>query len=280
MSDPLRTDASHAPDGAPDADPEAKIEQLLLTGLEHYFASHYEQAINVWSRALFLDRGHARARAYIERARGALAERQRESEELLQGGKAALQRGEADEARRLVEQAIALGAPSDEALPLLERINRLHPLVPIVTPSARPARVRTATALAERAPRASRAAWVALGFMGLVILAAGAFAGGLFRSDWRLLLDRRPGPVPGPIRAVNGEGLPLPRRGETALTRARALVASGRLRDALLALDLVQPTDPERTDADRLRADIQRQLIAVGAASATTGPDTGSLRQP
>ena len=37
----------------------------------------YEQAIHVWTRVLFLDRGHARARAYIERARSALAERQR-----------------------------------------------------------------------------------------------------------------------------------------------------------------------------------------------------------
>ena len=52
---------------------------------------HYEHAINVWTRALFLDRSHARARAYIERARSALAERQRESEELLQNGVAAFQ---------------------------------------------------------------------------------------------------------------------------------------------------------------------------------------------
>ena len=46
-------------------------------------------AINVWTRALFFDRSHARARAYIDRARSALAERQREAEELLQGGAAA-----------------------------------------------------------------------------------------------------------------------------------------------------------------------------------------------
>ena len=77
----------------------------------------YEQAINVWTRALFLDRSHARARAYIERARSALAERQRESEELLQSGVAAFERGEGDEARRLLQAAIDGGAPSDEALP-------------------------------------------------------------------------------------------------------------------------------------------------------------------
>ena len=95
MSDPLRTDPARALDGAPEPDREAKIEQLLLLGLDHYFAAEYEQAINVWTRALFLDRSHARARAYIERARSALAERQRESEELLHDGVAAFNRGEA-----------------------------------------------------------------------------------------------------------------------------------------------------------------------------------------
>ena len=86
MSDPLRTDPPHASEPASDADREAKIEQLLLAGLDHYFSARYEHAINVWTRALFLDRSHARARAYIERARSALAERQRESEELLHSG--------------------------------------------------------------------------------------------------------------------------------------------------------------------------------------------------
>src|SRR5439155_1608849 len=94
MSDPLRTDGSRALDAAPDADRDAKIEQLLLAGLDHYFAGQYDQAINVWTRALFLDRSHARARAYLERARSALAERQRQSEELLQTGVAAVHRGD------------------------------------------------------------------------------------------------------------------------------------------------------------------------------------------
>src|SRR5947199_294993 len=92
MSDPLRTDGTRARDGAPAPDRDAKIEQLLLLGLDHYFAARYELAINVWTRALFLDRSHPRARAYIERARSALAERQRESEELLQKGIAAFHR--------------------------------------------------------------------------------------------------------------------------------------------------------------------------------------------
>ena len=39
---------------------------------------------------------------------------------------------------------------------------------------------------------------------------------------------------------------------------------SGRLRDALPLLESIRTTDPERPEADRLRADIQRQLLALG----------------
>src|SRR6185436_8688518 len=102
MADSSRTDGSRAIDDAPDADRDAKIEQLLLAGLDHYFAAQHEQAINVWTRALFFDRSHPRARAYIERARSAMAERLRESEELLQSGVAAFHRGDTAEARRLI----------------------------------------------------------------------------------------------------------------------------------------------------------------------------------
>src|SRR5436853_6236140 len=111
MSDPLRTDLTREPHPATEAERDAKIEQLLLSGLDHYFAAQYEQAINIWTRALFLDRSHARARAYIERARSALAERLRQSEELLQTGVAAFHRGDSEEARRLLQAAIDAGAP-------------------------------------------------------------------------------------------------------------------------------------------------------------------------
>src|SRR3954454_20605852 len=150
MSDPLRTDGARAHADAAlstsAAARDAKIEQLLLLGLDHYFAARYELAINVWTRALFLDRAHPRARAYIERARSALAERQRESEELLQNGVAASQRGDTAEARRLLRAAIEGGAPSEEALAVLERLNRFEP-------SGQPAAPRGERAPRERAPR-------------------------------------------------------------------------------------------------------------------------------
>src|SRR5262245_17587373 len=175
MSDPLRTDTPRALDGAPDSDREAKIEHLLLVGLDHYFSAEYEQAINVWTRALFLDRSHARARAYIERARSALSERLRQSEELLHDGVAAFNRGDASEARRLLEAAMLQGAPSDQALALLDRLNRLEPSAsPLVAGPV--ARSGTGTALlgAGRRSPGRRTRVIAWSATFLIIAAAAA----------------------------------------------------------------------------------------------------------
>src|SRR3954465_14874055 len=126
MSDPLRTDPlTPASSDHADADRDAKIESLLLAGLDHYFVSNYAQAIDVWTRALFLDRNHARARAYIERARSALGEQQREAEELIHNGVAAFERGEIEAARQLLNAAVQRGGAHEVALAFLTRIERI-----------------------------------------------------------------------------------------------------------------------------------------------------------
>jgi tetratricopeptide (TPR) repeat protein len=271
MSDPLRTDGSHALAGASEADRDAKIEQLLLAGLDHYFAAQYDHAISVWTRVLFLDRSHPRARAYIDRARSALAERQRESEELLQNGVAAFQRGDGGEARRLVQAAIEGGAPTDEALAVLDRLNRLD----ISAAPELPARSRAARFDSAPPPRQTRAAWSALTIMFMLVLAvAGAamYSAALWGPlDWRELVTLQRPPARAAAPAPARQTAPAaPRRGEVALARARAFVATGHLRDALTTLDLVRSTDPQKPEADRLRGEIQLQLIALTAAAETT----------
>ena len=52
-----------------DAEREARIEELLVSGLDEYFAGRMDHAVNIWTRVLFLDRANDRARAYIDRAR-------------------------------------------------------------------------------------------------------------------------------------------------------------------------------------------------------------------
>ncbi len=95
MADSAQRDESLVA-GIEGADHAIKIEQLLLSGRDHYVRGQLERAIDVWTRVLFLDRSHARARAYIDQARAAVAERVRESEALLHAGVAACDRGDVD----------------------------------------------------------------------------------------------------------------------------------------------------------------------------------------
>jgi tetratricopeptide (TPR) repeat protein len=265
MSDPLRTEDSRALDAASAAERNAKIEELLLVGLDHYFAGRYEQAINVWTRALFFDRSHPRARAYIERARSALAERQRQSEELLHDGVAAFQRGESAEARRLLQAAIDAGAPSDEALALLERLNRLDAAAGASLP--RPAAEAKPAESRDRTKSSSSFVSVAVVATAVIVAIAGiAFIGAPRQTplDWKALLLLTDAPSPtAPI--ARDASLPLPRRGDILLARARTLAAGGHIYDALAALDGIRSTDPARSDADRLRGDLQRQLLTLPA---------------
>jgi tetratricopeptide (TPR) repeat protein len=269
MSDPLRTDGSEALDAKSDAERDAKIEQLLLTGLDHYFAAQHEQAINVWTRALFFDRNHPRARAYIERARSALAERLRESEELLQRGVAAFHRGDGSEARRLIQSALDAGAPSEEAFVVLDRLDRLEQ-----SPAQRRDRVLDRSPRIVMQPDAGDPAartGLALAAVTAVLLAVVAAAVYFSTGSETLPIRALTGLDRSPLSAApiaREAGLPLPRRGEMALARARSLNASGHLHDALSALDAVRPTDPQKADADRLRVEIQQQLLSVLQTSA------------
>jgi hypothetical protein len=290
MSDPLRSDGSRALDAAPEADRDAKIEQLLLAGLDHYFAAQYEQAINVWTRALFFDRSHARARAYIERARSALAERQRESEELLQTGVAAFHRGDGEEARRLLRAAIDGGAPPEEALPLLDQLNRLDSGANVEPPrSGRSARGASTPRAADarlplspagltrlaRPARLARLARLAMSAALLLIFASACVVAALSwrRVEWRSWLPLQQMPAAtASAPAAREILLPLPRRSETMLARARTLAAGGHLQDAVTLLDTIRPTDPEKPAADRLRTDIQRQLLALASIAPSSTP--------
>ena len=286
MSEAHRSDAHDA-----GSDRDAKIEQRLLVGLDHYFAARYELAINVWTRALFIDRSHPRARAYIERARSALAERQRESEEMLQTGVAAFQRGDADEARRLLQAAIDGGGASEEARAVLDRMNRLETVVlpATSTPAGRKVRVRP--------PRAADGTRRSFARVAVILLVLAAIAGGGFAlrtsdaSTWASIVafarsaeNAAMAPAQVSVAPIARDaGLALPQRGETVLTSARALVASGHLRDALAALDTIRPTDAQKSEGDRLRADIQRQLLALTPlppTAASADREKGERRVP
>lgn len=270
--DPLRSDMRPA-EALSGNERDARIEQLLLAGLDQYFAHRYEHAINLWTRVLFLDRHHDRARAYIERARSAQAELQRETEAVLYQGIAAFHEGDVVRARELVADALDRGASIDDAQGMLDRIERLDAgqTAPkarrrVVSTSASVSTVESSSAVASARPKRV-GSWVAA----LLAIAAtvGMFVVGVWGwtvpepSTWPLFASRSAAravipmtPAPLPAAAAN----------ERFLALAKARYATGRLRDALNELDRIPVGDPLRADADRLRADVQRQLLAVAAA--------------
>jgi hypothetical protein len=261
MSDPITTHAAQAADTLQGQARDARVEHLLLAGLDCYFAGQYEQAIHIWTRVLFLDRGHARARAYIERARSAAGERQREADELLHRGTAAFDHGENASARRLLTAAIERGAAPDVPLAYLGRLDRLDPLPAPTDPAARrpPALADAAGRKVEKADRRSWwhiAATISVLVTGMLCAAwlVGAIADlSGFGADARHA----------PTLAAVAEPLLIPRASDLALARARALFGKGNARDALQLIATVPDDDPNRADADRLLADIQRTLLAT-----------------
>jgi hypothetical protein len=267
MMEPLRrSDRTEPP--ADDDDRATRIEELLVSGLDHYFAADYEQAINIWTRVVFLERDHDRARAYIERARTAIAERQRESEELLHRGVDAYKSGDVERARDLLTQAVDQGAPSDEALVLLNRLERFAGAGFDAAPACpSPSAVRPVIAVTQTTKR-HHSRWAIAGGALLIVVAAAVFGAAPLLS-W---LVEVPAAVPQGVQPI--EPLPIVRSADVLLDKARGMYAGGHPHDALRLLDRIDIADPARGDADRLRVEIQRDLLvraSVGAVAAAPG---------
>jgi hypothetical protein len=272
MTDPLKAHQG--------ADDEARIEHLLVTGLDHYFAGEFEHAINLWTRVLFLDRHHDRARAYIERARSAQAEQQRISEALVHEGLDAFDKGEVDRARALLSDALDQGASHDVALGVLGRIDRLDAgKRTLNVPAVRRRAFATPSPAADDNRRSGTIAkWWATA-AAIVFVAALSFVM-VAPSGWSAWF---------PVQSTTGTPativtppsvLPVPSPTEAYVGQARALFAGGKLRDALRALDRVPAGDALRPEAERLRADIQRELLAVAGAEASSAPSVAAPVTP
>ncbi len=269
MSDPARTDESDGLDPHAVGDGDARVEQLLLAGLDHYFAGRYEQAVHVWTRVLFLDRGHARARAYIERARSALAERQRHSDELLHRGTAAFEDGQVVDARRLLTAAVEQGAPTEVALAYLGRLDRLSSASLPAEATPELLAVDAATIAESPAPPRRRARALSAWAAAVVLAVAGTlWLGGVLGplARWGV-----PNATAETALASPAEPLPTVRASDVALTRARMLFETGHAGDAVRLLGTIPVADPNRAEADRVLADIQRALLtAADPSSADT----------
>ena len=82
----------------------------------------YQQAIHVWTRILFLERGDTRAKSAIERAKRAVSERQRELDVELAAAAELLDAGDIEAAASRVRQVLSIDLRHAEGHQLAERI--------------------------------------------------------------------------------------------------------------------------------------------------------------
>jgi tetratricopeptide (TPR) repeat protein len=242
-------------------DRDSRAEALLVEGLDRYFAGRYDDAIHIWTRVLFLDRSHARARAYIDRARTAVAEGQRRAEEMLQTTGDLIAAGDTHRARVLLSKVVGTMADDERAAALrvlLERVERAG----VGGAAGRQAIVDAVRVRPHAASTGRSVAWYAAGG-GVIALALFAMA----MTGWSGWTNA-PAPLPSVRTFVE---LPALSTSEAAIVRARTLYARGRLAEALRALDRVDPDSANRTLADGLRVEIQQVLLAAARENRRTG---------
>ncbi len=246
-----------------DAEREARIEELLVSGLDEYFAGRMDHAVNIWTRVLFLDRANDRARAYIDRARRAQAERQRESEGLMHQGLQAFDDGDVEGARRLLTAAVERGAPHEQALPVLHRIGLLDVTASSAQSPAPRGRWRRTDRPSAGAVSSRLGPW---------LLAAGIAAlGGIAVV---VSEDRTPSALATSAIDVGTAALPVPAASEAHLSRARQLFEAGKLPDALRVLERIDEGDAAYAEAQALRGRVQRELLTAA------GPGSREAVQP
>lgn len=252
------TDSKHRgmPGAVNTADRESRTEALLVDGLDQYFLGNFEEAIHLWTRVLFIDRNHARARAYINRARTAQSERLRRADEMLHAAADQLDRGDLVQARTLLAGAEHASGADEKVAELwarLERMERTRPTMAAVSHAAvvdaRPIHDHR-RGLRQFARLLAAAAFAVLGYS--------VFASPVI-GDWLSSSATPPASVPTAAPAP----LEVLSRQDVAIIRAKNLYARGRLAEALAVLDRAGDTaGSDREEIDDLRIEIQRWLLA------------------
>lgn len=257
MAEPKRAETSPELEAS---DREGRVEALLVDGLDHYFSGRYEQAIHLWTRVLFLDRSHARARAYIDRARTALAEQHRRTDEMLDVGGELIARGDTDQARAMLTRAMAASGDEARATALRWRLEHLERARAVEGTGRTVAPAEVEVGQSDVRHGWPWLAW-ATGAVALLVMVVA------LRPGVRASLGFAPADpeLPAPSEVVSR---PVLSSSEVALVRARTLYSRGRLAEALQALDRVDPRSAGRVTADQLRVEIQQLLLQTGHGTA------------
>ena len=263
---------------------------LLRQGDNLYSRGLYQQAIHVWTRILFLDRGNPEVRLRIGRAKEAVAELQRRLDAGIAEARGLFESGEIEGARERVRSVLAADASHGDAVQLaaaIEAVDRrseppressaeLHPLpAPEATPaqgvvvastptqgvvikvpkSPRRSSDRIASAVTSRVKMA--------GFLlgALLLFAVSAF---YLRENWEAIVsDGAFGHPAGLATAVPPDRLAasVPDLSELRYYNGERLFAQGRYREALAELRRVDRDSAVVAEARSLILRIEDRLL-------------------
>ena len=273
MTDPLRSGRPPFNPEAPDRDRDARVEELLLTGLDHYFSGQSRpRHQRLDARALPRSRPRARARLHRARAqrhRRTAARRRRAAAH----GRCRVPARRSGSGARTAASAVERGAGGEEAMALLQRLDRLEAAAQHVESgvATRPAPAARCRRRSRREPRpATRLTWIVAGVIaGFVASGAVTCVSIGDRVPRGLAAARR---CRRSRRRAQKNPLPVPTASELSIARARALHARGHLRDALAALESVRPRRP----FPRRRGS---SCVRHPAATARRGKDRAARRE-
>ncbi len=273
--------------------------ELFRQGEELYSRGLYHEAIHVWTRILFLDRGNSEARLRIDKAKEAVAERQRRLDAEIAEALALLESGDVDGARARVRSVLASDGSHGEANVLAAAIEALDRQArkpeaqeaqeaksqadAIGTPPApSPAKgvvIKVAKSPKPGSPRIARAAGSRLkmaAFLSgvLLLFAVSAF---YLSMNWAAIVS---GGALGRASGSTAMVLPdspaasAPDLSELRYFNGERLFAQGRYREALVELRRVDRDSVVVAEARSLILRIEDRLLRGPTGPTATQPDT------
>lgn len=271
-----------------DPDPN-KIAILFQQGRDLAGCDRLEEAVTVWTKILFLDRGNLQAKLALENAKSSIAERLRQLDQEVALAKEDFERGERVAARARLRLVVEADPRHQEARLLLGRLetnSRIDglpaeiPLSAAVDDSAslvveRQAPARRRDRNGQRSSEASPATMAAFLLVALLLLALG---GGYLYVSWESLLSDQWFRVrPSSDAGAQDFLVSVPTRSEFSYYNGVRLFDKGRYREALGELRRVHVDSAEAEAARRLILRIEDRLLRDNPAPAgKRAPSGGS----
>ncbi len=267
--------------------PSSKIEELLRQGEKLLRAGRYQQAIHVWTRILFLDRGNPNACDAIDTAKRALAERQRKLDVMVLDAAGELPDGDRRRARRILARVLAADPRHTEGRSLWEKLEAMdlrgdaqsrslttdpngESSVPLRRKTKRNKIVRGRRSKAAGSPL-KMAAFL---FCALCLLVLG---GTYLHLNWDILVSDDPFVTsrPGGAEALDEQDvLPIPSPDELLYYNGARLFAKGRYREALVVLARVDRKSGVFETARGLMLRIEDRLLRDSINSESAGTES------